>query len=920
MSDKDRQTSRRSTLKLVSGAAVGTTGMGTAAAASDDEQEASETTDDDRSQWMLRLDETPVRGAPSAEDAKLAADQSQQPLVETLRSMPAVTVERQFWLTNAVLVESQANAEAAQSELSALSGVRDIHPNFEVPGPEPVEEQPATPQDHGQYTYGLDQINAPDVWEQFNTTGEGVSVAVLDTGVDADHPDIDLAEDGWAFFDADGNMVDVDPFDPNGHGTHVSGIVAGGSSGGAHIGVAPGADLYNAKVLDNGGTFAQIIAGMEWAIEQGVDVINMSLGATGFFDAYIDPVQSAIELGTLVVTSAGNSGPGSSGSPGNVYDTFSIGASNANRDIAGFSSGDLVQTEADWDAWWLVDDWPINYYVPDVSAPGVSVLSSYPNGSYARLSGTSMASPHTAGATALLLGAADGLTNEEAQEYLTVTSRHGGGPDATPGPRYGEGIIDALAAAAAATDGNVVEGTVTDANGSPVPGATVETAFGTDIETGADGSFELYVADGNWELTVDQFGYGTVTESVDVSGGETVTQDVTLDLAVDVAPLSGQADVMGLNETFKFSVVLANVESLTVDVTGDTNVDTDSLTVVVKDQQITLGEEVTFPEPVSGSVQITVGTQDPGTGQFGLVHEFDGPDGPLTVETGPTEVMVDPDPAFFEIVEWGQTENVEIGGTLNEYCIVENAGDRTATQDVAWWLGDPNGINVFPTRVTLQGGEQVEIPFPIGIPAAFVPPGAQIPHGWFTDDQLVETLATFVGAGFQITGVDAPARVDRGATLELTATVFNFGSQEGGSTLNYSFDGVFVDSADVSAAPGETDTATFEFDTSRVVRGEYQHALSTAYDATDPIPIRVGPSQGPPAIVGDSEPRDLDGDGLFEDVDGDGQFTVSDVQVFFQNLDSDVVQNNAQFFNFDGEEPAEVTIGDVQALFQLLQE
>ncbi|PSP88196.1 hypothetical protein BRC87_10055 [Halobacteriales archaeon QS_4_66_20] len=918
MSDKDRQTSRRSTLKLVSGAAVGTTGMGTAAAASDDEQEASETTDDARSQWVLRLDETPVRAGPSAEDAKLAAEQSQQPLVETLRSMPTVSVERRCWLTNAVLVESRA--EAAQSELSALSGVRDVHPNFEVPGPEPVEEQPATPQDHGQYTYGLDQINAPDVWEQFNTTGEGVSVAVLDTGVDADHPDIDLAEDGWAFFDADGNMVDADPFDPNGHGTHVSGIVAGGSSGGAHIGVAPGVDLYNAKVLDNGGTFAQIIAGMEWAVEQGVDVINMSLGATGFFDVYIDPVQSAIELGTLVVTSAGNSGPGSSGSPGNVYDTFSIGASNANRDIAGFSSGDLVQTEAAWDAWWLVDVWPINYYVPDVSAPGVSVLSSYPNGSYARLSGTSMASPHTAGATALLLGAADGLTIEEAQEYLTVTARHGGGPDATPGPRYGEGIIDALAAAAAATDGNVVEGTVTDANGNPVPGATVETAFGTDIETGVDGSFELYVADGQWDVAVDQFGYGTVTESIDVSGGETVTQDVTLDPAVDVGPLAGQADVMGINDTFEFSVVLANVESLTVDVTGDTDVDTDSLTVFVKDQQVTLGEEVTFPEPVSGSVQITVGTQGPGTGQFGLVHEFDGPDGPLTVETGPTEVMVDPDPAYFDIVEWGQTENAEIGGTLNEYCIVENTGDRTATQDVAWWLGDPNGTDVFPTRVTLQGGEQVEIPFPIGIPAAFIPPGTQVPHGWFTDDQLVETLATFVGAGFQITGVDAPARLDRGATLELTATVLNFGSQEGESTLSYSFDGIFVDSADISAAPGEADTVTFEFDTSRVVRGEYQHALSTAYDATDPIPIRVGPSQGPPAIVGDSQPRDLDGDGLFEDIDGDGQFTVSDVQTLFSNRNSDVVRNNAQFFNFDGEEPADVGVGDVQALFQLLQE
>jgi len=919
MSDNELQTSRRSTLKLVSGAAVGTTGASTAAAASDDDGERQETVDDDVSQWILRLDETPVRGVETAADARLAAEQSQQPLVETLGGMRGVRVKRQFWLTNAVLVDSRTDADAAKAELSALSGVRDVHPNFEVPQPEPVEQRLAAPQGHGQYTYGLEQINAPDLWEQFGTRGEGTSVAVLDTGVDADHPDIDLAEDGWAYFDREGNEVDAEPFDPVGHGTHVSGTVAGGSNSGTHVGVAPETDLYNAKVLDGGGSFAQIIAGMEWAVEQGVDVINMSLGVTAYVDAFIDPVQSAVELGTLVVSSSGNSGPGVSGSPSNVYEAFSVGASDASREIAGFSSGELVETDQAWDAWWLVEDWPINYYVPDVAAPGVSVLSTVPDNSYARFNGTSMASPHTAGAVALLLSAVDGLSVEDARERLAETARHDDGPGATPGPRYGEGIIDVLSAATAADDGTVVEGTVTDAGGAPIAGATVESGFGTDAETADDGSFRLYVADGQWDLTADQFGYRTATETVDATG-QTVTQDLSLEAAVDVAPLSGQPDVMGLNESFKISVQVANLESLTVGLDGTTDVDTDSLTVVVKDQRVEFGEELTFPEPITGEVRITVASRDPGTGTFGLAHEFDGPGDAITVETGPTEVMRDPDDAVFEIVDWGQTEEVEVGGTLREYCVVENTGDRTDTQNVAWWLGDPDGLNVFPTEVTLKGGERAEVPFQIGIPRLFFPPGEQIPHGWFTDDDDVDIVATLLGPIYQIASVDAPRSVERGETLEVNATAVNVGNQEDGGTIRYVFDGILAGSKEVSAAPEGNDTVSFEFDTSRVVRGEYLHFLESGYNRTDVFPIRVGSPQGPPPVVGDNPPQDLDGDGLYEDITGDGQFTVGDVQALFANRDADAIQNNPQFFNFDGQEPEEVGISDVQALFGLLQQ
>ena len=917
MTDNDLQTSRRTTLKLVSGTAVGAAGAGTATA-TDDGQSAGGS-DDGSTQLLLRLDDTPARGAPSTEDAKLAAEQSQQPLLETLGSMTGVTVRQRFWLANAVLVESQANAEAAQTELSALSGVRDVHPNFEVPNPEPVDEQRLVPQDHGQYTYGLDQINAPDVWEQFGTRGEGVSVAVLDTGVDADHPDIDLADDGWAYFDENGDRVDADPFDPNGHGTHVSGTVAGGAASGLHIGVAPGADLYNAKVLDDGGTWAQIVAGMEWAVEQGVDVINMSLGATGYFDNLIEPVQNATGMGTIVVSSAGNSGQGTSGTPANVYEAFSIGASNPAGDIAGFSSGELVRTEDAWTAWWLTQDWPINYYVPEVSAPGVNVLSAQPNGEYAFFNGTSMASPHTAGATALLLSAAPDLSIEEIKSTFQATARHGDGPEAFQDERYGQGIIDVLSAVTAATDGNVVEGTVTDADGAPVAGTTVVTGFGTEAETASDGSFELYVADGQWDVAVDQFGYQVAAESVDVSGGETVTQDLTLDPGVDVAPLSGQPDVIGQAESFDIAVRVANLDTLTVELTDGSDLSADDLSLSVGGSNLPLGETLEL-DGLSGEAALTVSVSDSATlGQFGLVHEFDGPGEAITVETGPSEVLEDPDEAVFEIVDWDQTEEIEMGGVLGLYAVIENTGDRTATKNVFWWLGNPEGRNVFPRPARLRGGEQVEIPFPIRIPQAFDRPGAPEQHGWFTEDDSVSTDAEYVGPGYTITDIETPRRIPYGDTLQADVTLLNFGNSGGEHPIQYGIGGSLVGSATADAAPGETTSVSFEFDTSRVVRGAYVQAVTSLYDA-ETKQVQIGSGGGPPAIIGGSAPQDVDGDGTYEDVDGDGEFTIRDVQLLFEHRNDDAVQNNAGAFNFAGSDPDSVTIADIQAQFQKLQE
>jgi subtilisin family serine protease len=271
-------------------------------------------------------------------------------------------------------------------------------------------------------------IGAPEAWAG-GLDGSGVTVAVLDTGVDASHPDLA------------GKVVDERNFtdepsaaDGHGHGTHVASTVAGSgaASGGAYTGVAPGATLLSGKVLDDNGngTFSSVIAGMEWAAEQGADVINMSLGA-GPTDG-TDPMSQAVnqltaDHGVLFVISAGNSGPsdGTVGSPGAADAALTVGAVNKNEQLAGFSSrgprpGDFA-------------------IKPDVTAPGVGIVAARSadgtlpppaepvNDFYIRASGTSMAAPHVAGAAAILLQGAPELGPAALKERLVTTAvRHPG--------------------------------------------------------------------------------------------------------------------------------------------------------------------------------------------------------------------------------------------------------------------------------------------------------------------------------------------------------------------------------------------------------------------------------------------------------------------------------------------------------------
>ncbi|RAS61657.1 subtilase family protein [Lentzea atacamensis] len=229
------------------------------------------------------------------------------------------------------------------------------------------------------------QIGAPEAW-QAGVTGKGVKVAVLDTGVDEKHPDLQgrqVAEKNFT--------TSPDATDEVGHGTHVASTIA--SKGEKYRGVAPDAEILDGKVCQPGGcTESAILGGMQWAAEQGAHVINMSLG--GGDTPEIDPIEEAVnrisaQTGALFVIAAGNAGrPETIGSPGSAESALTVGAVDRNDGIASFSSRGPAADGA---------------VKPDVTAPGVDIVAAEAGTQgHVAMSGTSMATPHVAGVVALL--------------------------------------------------------------------------------------------------------------------------------------------------------------------------------------------------------------------------------------------------------------------------------------------------------------------------------------------------------------------------------------------------------------------------------------------------------------------------------------------------------------------------------------
>lgn len=233
---------------------------------------------------------------------------------------------------------------------------------------------------------GVEMIQAPKIWDQ--TKGKGITVAILDTGCDTAHPDLkERIIGGRNFTKDDGGNPNVYE-DYNGHGTHVAGTIAAIQNNTGVVGVAPDANLLIIKVLGQNGSgqYDWIIKGINYAIEQKADIISMSLGGPEDVPELHEVIQRAVTNDILVVCAAGNNGDGDDLTdefdfPGSYNEVISVGAIDLERHSSTFSNS--------------------NNQV-DLVAPGEKILSTYLKGTYATLTGTSMAAPHVSGALALI--------------------------------------------------------------------------------------------------------------------------------------------------------------------------------------------------------------------------------------------------------------------------------------------------------------------------------------------------------------------------------------------------------------------------------------------------------------------------------------------------------------------------------------
>lgn len=234
--------------------------------------------------------------------------------------------------------------------------------------------------------WGMDKVRAPESWNK-DITGEGVKVGVIDTGIQTTHPDLKVV-DGISTVSYTSSYND-----DNGHGTHVAGIIAGLQNNIGIVGVAPDVSLYAIKAMDKtgNGTMSDIARGIEWAIEKNLDVINLSLGSNQNSYLLQQAIDNAWKNGIVVVAAAGNEG-GPVSYPAALPSAIAVSAIDSNYNIASFSNrGSKIE----------------------FAAPGVNILSTYINSSYANLNGTSMASPYVAGVMALYKQAYPALSNSE---------------------------------------------------------------------------------------------------------------------------------------------------------------------------------------------------------------------------------------------------------------------------------------------------------------------------------------------------------------------------------------------------------------------------------------------------------------------------------------------------------------------------
>jgi thermitase len=444
-------------------------------------------------------------GAPPTDRAIVQDFQSQQILVKFKPDVTlpeAAQIHRQLGgqvretiagIGVQVVTVPKGQAMAKAKAYSANGRVAYAEPDF-------VAEALGSPDDpYLDLQWGLTKVKAAEAWD-VTTGSHAINIAILDTGVDLDHPDLaDKIISNINF----SNSATVD--DVYGHGTHVAGIAAAMTDNAIGVaGLGYISTIMNVKVLSDvgAGAYSWIASGVIWAADNGAKIINMSLGGPSTSSALEDAINYAWSKGVVVVAAAGNNGDTVPMYPAYYTNCIAVAATDDN----------------DAKAYWSnYGDWV------DVAAPGVSIYSTLKDNSYGYMSGTSMASPCVAGLAALVFTTVsdtngDGMLNEEVRSRIEATC------DDINVSGIGSGRINAYRAVQTATATGAIAGTVTDsADGMPVAGAAVSDGVRTAL-TDAGGQYVITGApEGTCTLTASAAGYSDSSQVVSVVAEQTVT-------------------------------------------------------------------------------------------------------------------------------------------------------------------------------------------------------------------------------------------------------------------------------------------------------------------------------------------------------------------------------------------------------------